>query len=368
MKRRDTIGLEHRAVIGDHREPAVLLPQRERRALDDVDLELAGIELQHRGVGDPGIGLQLVAHGGGIEEQQRGAAIDAADREHLVLAQLLAAVDGDRGDAESGGIGQRIAGVAQRRGEFVEMAALDDAEAGAAEQQQHGRGDAGAARQITLEPARSAGAACSRSRRACLAAGARAKAQPLAQQHDRANGGRFQVSLGPRRSQRSSEASCTIHCTSSSNVVPANTLRVLAQMTSRSCRLGDLGRGLSLDAVVEAEIRNSSRPGSQAPHAPPALTFGLPGKQKVKSVRTGRVLIRFLSSFAAKFVRILAMIRDRFARPDPRAVSGATSARALLPPARSGRCRKSANSIPCAFSAFGYSEAAVRPGKVLVSR
>jgi hypothetical protein len=38
----------------------------------------------------------------------------------------------------------------------------------------------------------------------------------------------------------------------------------------------------SLDAVVEAEIRNSSRPGSQAPHAPPALTFGLPGKQTVK--------------------------------------------------------------------------------------
>jgi hypothetical protein len=37
-----------------------------------------------------------------------------------------------------------------------------------------------------------------------------------------------------------------------------------------------------LDAVVEAEIRNSSRPGSQAPHAPPALTFGLPGKQRVK--------------------------------------------------------------------------------------
>jgi hypothetical protein len=33
---------------------------------------------------------------------------------------------------------------------------------------------------------------------------------------------------------------------------------------------------------VEAEIRNSSRPGSQAPHAPPALTFGLPGKQMVK--------------------------------------------------------------------------------------
>jgi hypothetical protein len=50
----------------------------------------------------------------------------------------------------------------------------------------------------------------------------------------------------------------------------------------------------SLDAVVEADIRNSSRPGSQAPHAPPALTFGLPGKQMVKSERAGGVLIRHL--------------------------------------------------------------------------
>jgi hypothetical protein len=55
-------------------------------------------------------------------------------------------------------------------------------------------------------------------------------------------------------------------------------------------RLGHAGLGVdlkaeeatcSLDAVVEAEIRNSSRPGSQAPHAPPTLTFGLPGKQRV---------------------------------------------------------------------------------------
>src|SRR5213592_4819274 len=51
-------------------------------------------------------------------------------------------------------------------------------------------------------------------------------------------------------------------------------------------------RPRSLDAVVEAEIRDSSRPGSQAPHAPPALTFGLPGKQRVKSVQAGCVLIR----------------------------------------------------------------------------
>jgi hypothetical protein len=37
----------------------------------------------------------------------------------------------------------------------------------------------------------------------------------------------------------------------------------------------------SLDAVVEAENPQQLTPGSQAPHAPPALTFGLPGKQLV---------------------------------------------------------------------------------------
>jgi hypothetical protein len=52
----------------------------------------------------------------------------------------------------------------------------------------------------------------------------------------------------------------------------------------------------SLDAVVEAEIRNSSRPGSQAPHAPPALTFGLPGKQSVNQGEAEHDLIHLLSS------------------------------------------------------------------------
>jgi hypothetical protein len=56
-----------------------------------------------------------------------------------------------------------------------------------------------------------------------------------------------------------------------------------------------MGGHFSLDAVVEAEIRNSLRPGSQAPHAPPALTFGLPGKQSVNSRRCGRALVRLLS-------------------------------------------------------------------------
>jgi hypothetical protein len=41
---------------------------------------------------------------------------------------------------------------------------------------------------------------------------------------------------------------------------------------------------------------HGSRPGSQAPHAPPALTFGLPGKQMVKRVQAGRDLIRLQKS------------------------------------------------------------------------
>src|SRR5260370_28803207 len=52
-----------------------------------------------------------------------------------------------------------------------------------------------------------------------LGSGAMA-AEILAQQYDRADGGGLQVSLGPRRSPRSSEASCTIHCTSSSKLGP----------------------------------------------------------------------------------------------------------------------------------------------------
>jgi hypothetical protein len=69
-------------------------------------------------------------------------------------------------------------------------------------------------------------------------------------------------------------------------MLPSQTLRVLAHVTYSvmpgwGVDLRAVEATCSLDAVVEAEIRDSSRPGSQAPHAPPALTFGLPGKQSV---------------------------------------------------------------------------------------
>ena len=195
------------------------MPQRERRSFGDIDLELTWIKFQHGGVGDPGIGLQLVAHHGGIKKQQRRTAGDAADRQDFVLAQLPAAVDGNPRNAETGGIGEPIAGVGQGRSQLFDVAAPDDAEAGTAKQQQGRRGDAGAVRKVTVDQ----GEQAVRLRLAFPArfgAGAR-QAEMLAQQHDRADGGSFQISLGPQRSQRSGEASCTIHCSSSSSVVPA---------------------------------------------------------------------------------------------------------------------------------------------------
>jgi hypothetical protein len=55
----------------------------------------------------------------------------------------------------------------------------------------------------------------------------------------------------------------------------------------------------------KAENRNSQRPGSQAPHAPPALTFGLPGKQSVKMVEVRAVLMCPMNALR-RYCRILA--------------------------------------------------------------
>ncbi len=145
------IGFEHRAIIRDHRQLAVLLPQRKRLALDDVDLKLVREELLHRCVGNPGIGLEAISHGDRIEEQERRATRNAADRQHFVLCQLLAAVDGNGSDAEADGIGDRVAGIAERGAHLVDMAALDDAEPDAAAQQGNGGRGAEAMRQILLD-------------------------------------------------------------------------------------------------------------------------------------------------------------------------------------------------------------------------
>jgi len=58
-------------------------------------------------------------------------------------------------------------------------------------------------------------------------------------------------------------------------MLPAKTLRVLAQLMSWSCRAGCWPQGsrgqLFPRCGRRSGIRNGSRPGSQAPPAPPAL-------------------------------------------------------------------------------------------------
>jgi hypothetical protein len=87
--------------------------------------------------------------------------------------------------------------------------------------------------------------------------------------------------IRPWFSQRSSVASPTIHCTSPSHVVPA------PPAGSGTC---DVSVGVW---VGVRKIRTAHGPAKRT-DAPPALTFGLPGKQKVKPGPSGRNLIRLL--------------------------------------------------------------------------
>jgi hypothetical protein len=152
--------------------------------------------------------------------------------------------------------------------------------------------------------------------------------------------------LGPRRSQRPGEASCTIHCTSSSNVA-RKASRVLAQMTSR---LPGLRVGLTADEACfprcgrpQRKIRNSSRPGSQAPHAPPALTFGLTGKQRVNWMQAGGDLIRSVRGLP----HIGRVLRNPQARPQRfRATSACASPPMRSDPAGNRQIRSPAPSAP----------------------
>ena len=213
------IGLKHRSVGRNHRDPAVFLPQREGRALGDVDLQAARIKLLHGGVGNPRVGLQLVARGRGVKKQQRRATGYAADGENLVLRKLFAAGDRDAGDSEADGIGRSVAGVAQRPEHFVGVTALDHAQHGGADQHHGGREQSEAARTPALQhgdPLRLfvSGDVCGvRTASRTLRAGARTLGCGSAP--------RLRIRLGPLRSHRSREASSTIHCTNSSNVTPA---------------------------------------------------------------------------------------------------------------------------------------------------
>ena len=144
---RHRVGFQHGAVVGDHRYAAVLLPQRERLALLDADLQFAGIELQHGGVGDPRIGLQPLArtgHARGTDSEVRPVIVGGG--EHLFPADILVAGDRDRHDAEADRIGGLVADILQAVDDRRDVVALDDAVAQAGEHDHDRGGDAGAAR------------------------------------------------------------------------------------------------------------------------------------------------------------------------------------------------------------------------------
>ena len=87
---------------GDHRDLAVLLPEREGVALGDRDVQPAGIELEHGRLGDPGIGLEPRR----APARRRGTAatmrpvMPAVVRISSRVSCLLAG-ERDRGDAEA---------------------------------------------------------------------------------------------------------------------------------------------------------------------------------------------------------------------------------------------------------------------------
>src|SRR5204863_8701914 len=85
------VGLEHGAVLGDDRNASVLLPQCKRLALLDPDLQLAGIELEHRGIRDPRMTLETLANLIDVKKYDRGVGRDARSRQHLFSADGMIA-------------------------------------------------------------------------------------------------------------------------------------------------------------------------------------------------------------------------------------------------------------------------------------
>ncbi|MEW6150182.1 MAG: hypothetical protein AB1745_19550, partial [Pseudomonadota bacterium] len=73
--------------------------------------------------------------------------------------------------------------------------------------------------------------------------------------------------------------------------------RILANMTSRTCRAGcwssaEENLSPSKRTLEVTSPATAHAPAAKAPYAPPALTFGRPGKQKVKFVNELRILPR----------------------------------------------------------------------------
>ena len=142
------IGLDHGAVVGDHLDLAVALPEREGVALGHRDMQPARIELEHGGIGDPGVGLEPRPRLAGVEEQQRRPPGDAGGVENVLAASArrwpASAIEVMRKPAE---VGDGVAEIAEFRHDHRQMPAADGAVGDARQHERQRGGDAGAARQ-----------------------------------------------------------------------------------------------------------------------------------------------------------------------------------------------------------------------------
>src|SRR5439155_3583562 len=204
-------------VGGDQGEPAADLPQRERLALAHPDLEPVRKQLADGGFGDPRHGFQPGARRLDVEEQQGSPPGHAGGRAELGTADVLFAGERHRGDAKTQGIGARIPPILERIDDHSDMVPPDRAVTDAGDEKQRRRRNPGEARDSdplqserpeSHEAADSARHFCKDWRQDALTgAKARAAAAPAAH------------IARPR--QRFSEASSTIHRTSSPNEMPA---------------------------------------------------------------------------------------------------------------------------------------------------
>src|SRR5262249_4231385 len=150
------IRFEHGAVVGDDRYVSVFLPQRKGLAFLDADLQLAGIELEHRRVRNPRIGLETLARLIDVEKEQRSGAGDAGGGEHLLAADGVIAGERDRDDAKADCTGDAVACTFDA-GDYARNVIAPDGTIGEArDNDDGGGGNAYAARPFAVEERRPA--------------------------------------------------------------------------------------------------------------------------------------------------------------------------------------------------------------------
>ena len=213
------IGLDHGAIVGDNLDLAVALPEREGVALGHRDMQPARVELEHGGIGNPGIGLEPRPRLAGVKEQQRRPPGDAGRCQNVLAAQPTLTSKGNRGDAEARQIGDGVAEVAEFRHDHRQMPAADGAIGGTRHDERQRRGDAGTTRQ----PPRLAGPTPAQGAHELDVAD---ELQVQRNAHSGAHAPGLRRRAGRRArggaiGHRFNEASSTIHRTSSSKVKPA---------------------------------------------------------------------------------------------------------------------------------------------------